>query len=114
MAGALQAEIHEVRRRFGLEFLRSEAFGVVSSMELATHVLYIKVDDVGEGVPRPLTGYVKLVDANTQEEVYSRPLSLSNIGSVSSLRNDIGRYLGYIEEWLRERQPPPSGAPITR
>lgn len=103
-AAQIQAEIHEVRRRFGEEFVRSEEFGVVSSLELATHVLYIKVDDIGEGAPLPLKGFVKLFDARTQEEVYSRPLQLTDIGSVSTLRNEIGRYLRYMERWLGQQQ----------
>jgi tetratricopeptide (TPR) repeat protein len=104
LAAALQAEIHEVRRRFGEEMVRSEAFGVVSDQELANLVLYIKVDDVGEGVPRPLKGFVKLLDLASEQEVYSRPLELKNISSVSDLRNDIARYVGYMEEWLREQR----------
>jgi tetratricopeptide (TPR) repeat protein len=104
LAAALQAEIHEVRRRFGEELVRSEAFGVVSDQELANLVLYIKVDDVGEDVPRPLKGFVKLLDLASEQEVYSRPLELRNISSVSDLRNDIARYVGYMEEWLREQR----------
>jgi len=104
LAAALQAEIHEVRRRFGEELVRSEAFGVVADQELANLVLYIKVDDVGEDVPRPLKGFVKLFDLGSEEEVYSRPLELGNISSVSDLRNDIARYVGYMEEWLRAQR----------
>jgi hypothetical protein len=76
LAAALQAEIHEVRRQFGEGLARSQAFGVVSDVELASYVLFIIVDDVGE---------------------------LSNIGSVADLRSDVGRYLGYLEEWQRQR-----------
>ncbi len=100
----IQAEIHEVRRRFGEEFVRSEEFGVVSNLDLATHVFYIKVDDIGEGAQLPLKGFIKLFDARTQEEVYSRPLELTDIGSVSTLRNEIGRYLGYMEQWLGQQE----------
>ncbi|HJN47923.1 MAG TPA: hypothetical protein QGE93_04240 [Acidobacteriota bacterium] len=100
----IQGEIHEVRRRFGEEFVRSEEFGVVSNLSLASHVLFIKVDDVGEGARLPLKGFVKLFDAKTQEEVYSRPLELTDIASVSNLRNEIARYLGYMEVWITEQK----------
>jgi tetratricopeptide (TPR) repeat protein len=103
LAAALQAEIHEVRRQFGEGLARSQAFGVVSDVELASYVLFIKVDDVGEGPPVPLKGFVKLLHADSGEEAYSRPLELSNIGSVADLRSDVGRYLGYLEEWQRQR-----------
>lgn len=103
LAAALQAELHEVRRRFGAELASSPRFGVVSDREIATYVLYLKVDDVGEGARVPLTGFVKLLDPDSGEEAYSRPLELSNIESVSDLRNDVARYVGYLEDWLQRQ-----------
>ena len=103
LAAAFQAELHEVRRRFGEELERSEMFGVVASRELADYVLFLKVDDLGEEPQVQLKGFVKLLDPESGAEIYSRPLDLSNIKSVSDLRNDVGRYVGFMEEWLRQQ-----------
>lgn len=100
----VQADLFDVRRRFGLELARSSAFGVVPSVDIAKYVLFIKVDFIGDAPPpRNLQGFVKLFDTATEEEVYSRPLELRNITSVSDVRNDVARYVAYMEEWLRQQ-----------
>ncbi|MFQ5744119.1 MAG: tetratricopeptide repeat protein [Acidobacteriota bacterium] len=104
LAGQLQGELSGVARQFGMALLRSPGFGVVPKAELATYVLRIKVDDVGEDEPRLLVGFVKLLDPESGAELYSRPLELRNISSVSDLRNDIDRYVGYMEQWLRAQE----------
>jgi len=100
----VQADLFEVRRRFGLELVSSSAFGVVPRVDIAQYVLFIKVDFIGAAPPpRNLRGFVKLFDAASEEEVYSRPLELRNITSVSDVRNDVARYVAYMEEWLRQQ-----------
>ncbi len=65
---------------------------------------YTTVDFIGDAPPpRNLRGFVKLFDTASEEEVYSRPLELTNITSVSDVRNEIARYVGYMEAWLREQ-----------
>lgn len=101
----VQADLFEMRRRFGSELVRSPEFGVAPRAEIAQYVFFIKVDTIGDPpAPRPLKGFIKLLDIATGEEVYSRPLELSDITSVSDLRNDVGRYVGYMEAWLREQR----------
>jgi len=101
----VQADLFEVRRRFALELVSSPAFAVAPDMEISRYVFFIKVDAIGDPpAPRPLSGFIKIYDIATEEEVYSRPLDLSNITSVSDLRNDIGRYVGYMEAWLKEQR----------
>ena len=101
----VQADIFEVRRRFGLQLVASPEFAVAPSPDISQYVFFIKVDAIGDPpAPRPLTGFIKLYDIATEEEVYSRPLELKNIVSVSDLRNDVGRYVGYMEAWLREQR----------
>jgi tetratricopeptide (TPR) repeat protein len=104
LAAELQAEFWEVRRRFGEELVRSQMFGVVTDLAIADLVLFLKVDDVGEGPQFPLKGFVKLLDPGSGDEVYSRPLELSDIGSINDVRSDVQRYVGYLEKWLREQQ----------
>ena len=101
--GEVQADLFEVRRRFGLELMRSSAFGVVPRLDVSNYLLFIKVDSIGDAPPRNLRGFVKLFDTISREEVYSRPLELHNITSVSDLRNDVARYVSYMEVWLRDR-----------
>lgn len=104
LAAELQAELHEVRRRFGEELVRSPTFGVVADAELADYVLFLKVDDVGEGPQTPLKGFVKLLDPGSGAEIYSRPLELSNINSYGEIRSDVARYVGYMDAWLLEQR----------
>lgn len=96
----MEADLQEVRRQFGRELQRSTAFGVVSQVDTSTHILVIKVDSIDS---RSLRGFVKLIDTATQKEVYSRVLVLNNIRSVADVRNDVGRYVGFMEVWARER-----------
>lgn len=100
VAAEVQSDLAEVRRRFALELVGSPAFGVVQERDAARWVLLVEVDEVAGG--RQLDGYLKLVDPESGEAAWERPLRLSNISSMGDLRNDIGRYVGYMERWLRE------------
>lgn len=97
-----QADIIAVRRTFGTLLLESDEFAVVQSPELATYVLTLKVNDVGLGRPRPMEGIVKLL--RDDEEVYSRPIRLSDIGSTADLRTEIFRVVQFMKEWQAEQQ----------
>ncbi len=97
------AELNEVRRQFAIFLARSKAFAVVPRPELAKYVLEIQVDDLAEGEPRAMKGIVKLIDYNTLEQVYLRPVELRNIASLSDLRSEIARFVGYMETWLKEQ-----------
>lgn len=97
-----QADIVNVRRTFGVLLQESRAFAVVQSPQLATYVLTLKVNDVGLGRPRSMEGIVKFL--HDDEEVYSRPIRLSDIGSTSDLRTEIFRVVELMEEWEAEQQ----------
>jgi tetratricopeptide (TPR) repeat protein len=104
LTAAVQADLSEMRRQFGQGLMQSAGFAVVPRPELAAYVLTIKVDEVAENTPRLLKGFVKVFDYETSEEVYSRPLELRNISSVGDLHTDVMRYVGYLEEWLKEHE----------
>lgn len=105
LAAQVQAELHEVWRQFGVHLADSPAFGLVQQVERANYILRIQVDDMTEEIPRKLVGHVKLLDAGTGREIHSRPLELRNTASVPDLRNDVERYVGYLETWLRGSGP---------
>jgi len=90
-------DISEARRQFGLGLLRSPSFSVVNQEEAATYVLLIQADRFSGS---ELDGYIKLVDPASGDEVYSRRLSLSDIGTVSALRGDVARQITHLETWL--------------
>ena len=103
LTAAVQADLSEMRRQFGQGLMDSSAFAVVPRPELTNYVLTLKVDSVAEDSPRLLTGYVKIFNYETSEEVYSRPLELRNISSVGDMHTDVMRYIGYLEEWLKQQ-----------
>ena len=90
-------DIAEARRQFGLGLLRSPSFSVVNREEAATYVLLIQADRFSGS---ELDGYIKLLDPASGDEVYSRRLSLSDIGTLSALRGDVARQITHLETWL--------------
>lgn len=103
LAAQVQADLAELRRRFTAELAASAELGVVKEESLAQYLMLIEVDEVAPDTPRKLVGYLKLLDPGSAAEVYSRPLELDNIASVSDLRADVARYVGYLEQWSREQ-----------
>lgn len=97
-----RADIFNVRRTFGVMLQESHEFAVVQDAALASYVLTLKVNDVGVGRPRDMEGIVKLVRG--EEEVYSRPLRLSDIASTADLRTEIFRHVVFMEEWLAQQE----------
>ena len=105
-----QVDFAETRRQFGLGLLRSPSFSVVNQREAASFVMLILVDRLDEGggegirLEVRVDGHIKLLDPVSGEEMYSRPLTLSDIGTISALRGDIARQITHLETWLeRER-----------
>jgi len=97
-----RADLANVRRTFGILLQESDDFAVVQNPELSTYVLTLKVNDVGVGRPRDMQGIVKLMKG--EEEAYSRPLRLSDIGSTAELRTEIFRHVVFMEEWLAQQE----------
>jgi len=97
-----EADIVNVRRTFGVMLQESHEFAVVQNPELATYVLTLKVNDVSLGRPRRLEGVVKLL--RNDEEVYSRPIRLTDITSTADLRTEIYRVVVFMEEWQAEQK----------
>lgn len=102
LAARVQSEFAEVDRQFGIQLVDSESFGVVRTRDRADYIFQVEIDNATEEAPRHVTGFIKMFDAETGEEVYSRVLDLENTASMSDIRNDISRYVGYMERWLRE------------
>jgi len=96
-----QADIVNVRRTFGVLLQESPDFAVVQSPDLATYVLTLKVNDVGLGRPRDFEGIVKFL--RNDEEVYSRPIRLTDIASTADLRTEIYRVVVFMQEWQQEQ-----------
>jgi len=92
-------DIAEARHQFSLGLLRSPLFSVINQEEGATHVLLIQADRFGGS---ELDGYIKLVEAASGDEVYSRRLTLSDIGTLSALRGDVARQITHLESWLEQ------------
>jgi len=80
----------------------SDDFAVVQRPELATYVLTLKVNDIGTGQRRDMEGIVKFMRG--EEEVYSRPIRLTDITSTTDLRTEIFRVVVFMEEWLAEQE----------
>lgn len=94
-------DIAETRRQFGLGLLNSPLFSVINQEEGATLVLLIQADSFGGS---ELDGYIKLMDVASGDEVYSRRLSLSDIGTLSALRGDIARQITHLESWIEQER----------
>ncbi len=97
-----QADLYEVRRTFGQLLQESREFAMVQQSELADYVLFLKIDQLGDGRPRELVGFVKFFEG--ENEVYSRPLRLRDIESKADLRTEITRYVTFMENWLAEER----------
>lgn len=91
----------EARRRFS----DSEAFGLVQQQQQAQLIFVTEVDSIGDNISRrPLRGVVKLVDAQSGEEVYRRRIDFANIVSRGDLNRDFTQLMNFMEEWAAEEQ----------
>ena len=95
-----QQELPEVRRLYILALVESKHFAAVSQVALATHVLLVQADTFEDG---EINGYFKLVHPTSGEEIYSRPMSLSDITTPSAIRSDVAVHIRYLETWLEQQ-----------
>jgi len=75
----------EVRRQFGLGLLQSPSLAVVNRPDLASYVMEIRVDSV-DGVS--LDGFIRIVDSEGEGR-YTRRVSISDVTSAASVRNEV-------------------------
>ena len=95
-----QQELPEVRRLYILALVESKHFAAVSQVALATHVLLVQADTFEDG---EINGYFKLVHPTSGEDIYSRPMSLSDITTPSAIRSDVAVHIRYLETWLEQQ-----------
>jgi tetratricopeptide (TPR) repeat protein len=96
MLASRQEDLIETRRQLGLSLIRSEGFSVTQSVEQATYVLLVEIDDI-----EALSGLMKLIDTQTDDAVVSRPVSFPT--SIGSLRSETDRLVSFLEERLQNR-----------
>jgi hypothetical protein len=91
----------EARRQFAA----SRAFGLVQQQQQAQLIFVTEVDSLGDNMSRRrLEGVVKLVDAQSGEEVYRRRIEFANIVSRGDLNRDFTQLMGIMEGWAAEQQ----------
>lgn len=98
-----QSEFYNLLTQTRRSLADSKLFGVVPRQEMADFLMVIEVDRLGDGAQKSLDGYIKLYDPRSGEEVYRRVLELRNISSLADLNADMERYIGYMEQWLKNR-----------
>ena len=92
----------QTARRFLSE---SRAFGLVTQQGQAQLIFITEVDDLQDNMSRRrLRGVVKLVDAQSGEEVYRRRIDFSNIVSSGDLNRDFTQLMNIMDEWAAEQQ----------
>jgi tetratricopeptide (TPR) repeat protein len=96
MLATRQEDLVETRRQLGLSLIRSERFSVTQSVEMATYVLLVEIDDI-----EAFSGQLKLIDPQTDATVVSRPVSFPT--SIGSLRSETDRLVSFLEERLQNR-----------
>lgn len=87
----------EARRQLGFSLARSPSFAVTQSVERATYVMLVEIDDADE-----LSGLAKLIDPHTDEVAAMRPVTLPR--SIGSMRSVTDQLVGFFEEWLAENR----------
>lgn len=91
----------EARRQLS----QSRAFGLVGQQEQAQLIFVTEVDSLGDNMARRrLRGVVKLVDAQSGEEVYRRRIDFANIVSRGDLNRDFTQLINIMNEWAMEQQ----------
>ena len=100
-----QGDFYSLLMQMRRSLADSRYFGVVPRQDMAQYLLVIEIDEMGGsgGAQKPVKGYLKLIDPRSGEEAYRRLLELRNIASLADLNADMGRYVGFMEEWLRNR-----------
>ena len=84
----------------------SSAFGLVQNPELAQYRLVYEIDDIADvsdslGAMK-MKGYVKLYNAQSGDEAFSRVIEFKDLANSGDVSADLGRLMGNLEEWLAE------------
>ncbi len=96
------ANYQQVARR---KFAESRAFGLVQRQNQAQYIFVTEVDSLQDNMARRrMRTVVKLVDAQSGEEVYRRRVDFANIVSSGDLNRDFTQLMNFMEEWAAERQ----------
>ncbi len=91
----------EARRQFA----RSRSFGFVQRQDQAQLIFVTEVDSLSDNMARRrMRAVIKLVDAQSGEEVFRRRVDFSNIVSRGDLNRDFLQLLTFMEEWAAEQQ----------
>lgn len=99
------ADIAGYQQEARRQFAASRAFGLVQQQQQAQLIFVTEVDSLGDNMSRRrLEGVVKLVDAQSGEEVYRRRIEFANIVSRGDLNRDFTQLMGIMEEWAATQQ----------
>ncbi len=91
----------EARRQFA----RSRSFGFVQRQDQAQLIFVTEVDSLSDNMARRrMRAVIKLVDAQSGEEVFRRRVDFSNIVSRGDLNRDFTQLMTFMEEWAAEQQ----------
>jgi len=91
----------EARRQFS----DSRAFGLVAQQQQAQLIFVTEVDSLEDNPSRRrLRAVVKLVDAQSGEELYRRRIDFGNIASRGDLNRDFTQLMNLMAEWAAEQQ----------
>lgn len=83
----------------------SRSFGLVQQQQQAQYIFVTEVDSLSDNISRRrLRAVVKLVDAQSGEEVYRRRIDFNNIVSRGDLNRDFTQLMGIMEQWAAEQQ----------
>ncbi|MGD8328668.1 MAG: hypothetical protein PVJ49_04475 [Acidobacteriota bacterium] len=91
----------EARRQFS----NARAFGLVQQQQQAQLIFVTEVDSLEDNPSRRrLRAVVKLVDAQSGEELYRRRIDFGNIASRGDLNRDFTQLMNLMQEWAAEQQ----------
>jgi hypothetical protein len=111
-----QGDLFQLQQEARRQFASSHAFGLVSQQEQAQLIMVMDVDYISDtqrqddrrrtsqNRRRELRGYLKLLDAQSGEEAYSRRVTFRDISSRSDVNRDFSTLMEIIDEWAAEEQ----------
>lgn len=111
-----QGDLAQFQQEARRQLSDSRAFGLVASREQAQLIMVVDVDYISDtqrqddrnrasqNRRRQLRGYLRLLDAQSGEEVYNRRIDFRDISSRSEVNRDFSTLMGIMEEWAAAQQ----------
>jgi len=111
-----QGDLAQLQQEARQQISDSRAFGLVQRQEQAQLILVFDVDYISDTQRvddrnrasqtrrRRLRGYVRLLDAQSGEETYSRRIDFRDISSRAEVNRDFTTLMSIMDEWAVEQQ----------